>query len=221
MRRRPESTPQVPRSVALAIRSAWALVGVLGLVAVLMAVFYDQVVGSWAARHDGARQAFAQGGRLGLERAGFAPPSFLPVTVTMVVVAAMIVWVLAAFLRLGYRWGQLGLVGVTLACVYLSVALGLVLAPPPVFSVAAVASLLVEGVGLVCLWHRDTRAYVRGPWVGGPGYEPDPTTAAGPSGASGSSESSGHSGHSGHSGTQDPAAGGPGASDPGSEPRSA
>jgi hypothetical protein len=35
--------------------------------------------------------------------------------------------------------------------------------------VLAVASLLVEGVALAYLWHRDTRAHVRGPWTGGPG----------------------------------------------------
>ena len=40
-----------------------------------------------------------------------------------------------------------------------------------VFVVVAVVSLLVEGVTVVCLWHPDTRAYVRGPWVGGPGAD--------------------------------------------------
>ena len=75
------------------------------------------MVGAWADRHHvGAREAFAQGGRAELERAGFAPPSFLPVAATMLVVGAMLVWVLAVFLRLGYRWGQLGLSALMLAC---------------------------------------------------------------------------------------------------------
>jgi hypothetical protein len=157
--------------VHLAIRASWALVGVMVLAVALMAVFYDEVVGAWAQHHEGAREAFAQGGRVELERAGFAPPSFLPVGATMVVVCALIVWVLAVFLRHGYRWGQLGLFALVLSCVYASVALGFVLEPPAVFSVVAVVSLLVEGVAVVCLWHRDTRAHVRGPWAGGRGVD--------------------------------------------------
>jgi len=32
-------------------------------------------------------------------------------------------------------------------------------------------------VTLVCLWHPDTRAHVRGPWVGGPGVESEQPVA--------------------------------------------
>jgi hypothetical protein len=155
----------VPRSVHLAIRGTWTVVGVMAAAVVLMAVFHNDVVGAWADHHEGAREVFDQGGRAGLQRAGFAPPSFLPVAATMLVVGAMIVWVLVLFLRLGYRWGQLGLVAVMAGCAYVSVALGFVLAPPPVFVVTAAAALLVEGVTLVCLWHPDTLAHVRGPWT--------------------------------------------------------
>jgi hypothetical protein len=168
----PASTP-VPRSVELATRTAWALVGLLGLVAVLMAVFDDEVVGSWARHRDGAREAFDQGGRLGLERAGFAPPHFVPVAVTMLVVGALLVWVLSTFLRLGYRWGQLGLSALMVFGAYASIALGFVLGPPPVFVVVAVVTLLVEGMTLVCLWHPDTLAHVKGPWTGGSGVAAD------------------------------------------------
>jgi hypothetical protein len=156
---------RLPVSVALAIRAAWGLVAVVGLTMVLMAVFYDDVVGSWAGRHDGARQAFARGGREGLERAGFVAPAFLPVTATMLVVAAMLVWVLTVFFREGHRWGQLGLTGLVVLSVFASVVLGFVLDPPPVFVAVAVVSLLVEGVVLVCLWHPDTLGYLSGPWA--------------------------------------------------------
>jgi hypothetical protein len=160
----------------MAIRAAWSLVAVLGLVVVLMAVFDDDVVGAWANHHEGAHEAFEQGGRTGLEQAGFAPPQFLPVAITMLVVGAMIVWVLAAFLRLGYRWGQLGLFALMVGCAYASISLGFVLGPPPVFVVVSVAALLIDGITVVCLWHADTLAHVRGPWAASPGVGAGSTT---------------------------------------------
>ena len=159
---------RLPGSVALAIRGAWGLVVLIGLTVVLMALFYNSVIGSWARRHDGAREAFAQGGRLGLERANFVPPAFLPVAGTMLVVAAILVWVLTAFFREGHRWGQLGLTGLVLVAMFASIALGFLLRPPPVFALLAVLSLVVEGVVVVCLWHRDTLGHLAGPWVDGP-----------------------------------------------------
>ncbi len=163
----PPSTPPtpVPRSIELAIRATWGLVVVMALLVVLLWVFRDDVIGDWASEHEGAREVFDQGGREALERAGYAPPSFLPVAVTMLVVGAMLVWVLAAVLRLGWRWGQLGLFALLLVSAYITVALGFVLGPPPVFVAVAVVSLLVEGVAVVCLWHPDTRAFLAGPWA--------------------------------------------------------
>lgn len=157
----------LPGSVELAIRAAWGLIAVIALTVGLMAVFYDDVIGSWARRHEGAREAFAQGGRQGLERAGFVPPAFLPVAAAMLVVTAMLVWVLTVFFREGHRWGQLGLSGLVAVGVFASVVLGLLLDPPPVFVVVAVISLLVEGVLLVALWHPDTLRYLAGPWADG------------------------------------------------------
>ena len=86
----------------------------------------------------------------------------------MLVVAAILVWVLTAFFREGHRWGQLGLTGLVLVAMFASVALGFLLRPPPVFVLLAVLSLVVEGVVVVCLWHRDTLGHLAGPWVDGP-----------------------------------------------------
>jgi hypothetical protein len=130
-------------------------------------VFRDSVLGSWARRHEGARQAFAQGGRLGLERAGFVPPAFVPVGATMFVVTAMLVWVLTVFFREGHRWGQLGLSGLVLATVFASVVLGFVQHPPTVFVLVAVVSLVIETVTAVGLWHRDTLGFLSDTWLDG------------------------------------------------------
>ena len=188
---RQPSTALVPRSVELAIRATWGLVLVMGVLVVLLAVFRDDVVGAWASGHEGAREVFDEGGREALERAGYAPPSFLPVAVTMLVVGAMLVWVLTAMLRRGYRWGQLGLFTLMLFSAYVSIALGFVLAPPPVFVVLAVVALLVEGVVIVFLWHSDTREFLSGPWADGPD-EPSGTGggAVGADGSRGSADRS-------------------------------
>ncbi|HEX4686604.1 MAG TPA: hypothetical protein VH228_07470 [Nocardioides sp.] len=184
---RQPSTALVPRSVELAIRATWGLVLVMGVLVVLLAVFRDDVVGAWASGHEGAREVFDEGGREALERAGYAPPSFLPVAVTMLVVGAMLVWVLTAMLRRGYRWGQLGLFALMLFSAYVSIALGFVLAPPPVFVVLAVVALLVEGVVIVFLWHSDTREFLSGPWADGPDGPDEPSgTGGGAVGADGS-----------------------------------
>jgi hypothetical protein len=156
---------RLPASMTLAIRAAWGLVGVFALAVLAMAVFRTQVVGSWARRHEGAREAFAQGGREGLARAGIVPPAFLPVAATMLVVGAMLVWVLTSMFRDGHRWGQVGLTALAVVSAFVSVDLGLLVEPPAVFVVVSVLALLVEGVLLVALWHPDTRRYLAGPWV--------------------------------------------------------
>jgi hypothetical protein len=181
---RQAATSLVPRSAELAIRATWSLVAVIALLVVLLAIFSNEVVGAWASGHEGAREVFDQGGREALERAGYAPPSFLPVAVTMLVVAAMLVWVLTAMLRRGYRWGQLGLFALMLFAAYVSIALGFVLAPPPVFVVLAAVALLIEGVVIVFLWHPDTREFLAGPWAEAP-VEPSGNA----SGAGGSRDS--------------------------------
>lgn len=168
---------RLPGSVALAIRAAWGLVGVIAVTVVLLAVFRNDVVGSWARRHEGAREAFAEGGREGLAQANLHPPAFLPVGATMLVVFAMLVWVLTAFFREGHRWGQLGLTGLVAVCAFASIDFGFLLRPPAVFVVIAAVSLVVEGVVLVALWHRDTLRYLAGPWAD------DPVPGAVPEGA--------------------------------------
>lgn len=164
-----QTGPRLPPSVRLAIRSSWGLVGLVVVTIVLMALMRDAVLGSWARRHPLAREAFASGGRTGLERAQITPPGFLAVGITMLVVAAMLVWVLTAFLREGYRWAQLGLTALALAAVLASVILGLRLHPPVVFIVLAVVSLMLEAVWIFFLWHRDTLRYLASPWLDGPG----------------------------------------------------
>jgi hypothetical protein len=159
---------QLPGSVGLAIRAAWGLVAIIGVTVVLMAIFHNAVLASWARRHEGAREAFAHGGRAGLARAEIVPPAFLPVAATMFVVAAMLVWVLTVFFREGHRWWQLGLSGLVLAGIFASVVLGFTLHPPAVFVVVAVVSLGVEALIAVALWHRDTLAYLSAPWADGP-----------------------------------------------------
>jgi hypothetical protein len=190
--------------VELAIGASWALVLVMAVLVVVLAIFRDQVIGAWASGHEGAREVFDQGGREALQRAGYAPPSFLPVAFTMLVVGAMLVWVLAAMLRRGHRWGQLGLFALMLGAAYASIALGFVLAPPPVFVVVAVAALVVEGVVIALLWHPDTRGFLAGPWADAADESSgNGTGASGPAGAAGAAGAGGAAGSGGTGGPAD------------------
>ena len=157
-----------PESVRRAQLAAWALVAVGGLGVVLMAVFREAVIRSWADRHELARAAYDHGGLTELERSGIRVPAFLPVGWVMLGVVALLVWVLLVFFREGHRWAQLTLTGLAVFALMASLIVGFWLHPPVVFVVVALAAILCEGVLLVLLWHRDTLAWLRGPWIDGP-----------------------------------------------------
>jgi hypothetical protein len=86
-------------------------------------------------------------------------------------VVALLIWVLAAFLRSGYNWARVSL---TLTLVFLAVGTigGLRTGAPTVFTVLSVASFPLEAVAIYFLWHKDTSAYLRGTWVAEPDGDP-------------------------------------------------
>lgn len=139
-------------------RILWTHLGLalLGLVTTgLVVVLRQDLVVTWA---QGTR------GRLAAVEAGDVDaPAFVPVALVLFVVMVSLVWVLCAFVRLGYGWSRLVLTG---ALVFLAIAtIGAIrTAPPTTFVVLGLVSFVVEAVALGYLWHRDTTAWLRGSW---------------------------------------------------------
>lgn len=168
MGREPAGAATMPASVSAAVRAVWALVGVCAVTVVLMAIFSNAVLRSWADQQATAKAAFAQGGRQGLERAGITPPAFLPVAAVMFVVVLMLAWVFTAFLRQGHRWAQVSLTAVALLTLLSGFILGFRVNSPPVFVALAVLAIGIDAAMVWFLWHRDTRRFLSATWLDGP-----------------------------------------------------
>ena len=88
-------------------------------------------------------------------------PAFIPVALVLFVVVALLIWVLAAFLRGGYSWARIALT-VTLFFLAVGTIAGLRTGAPATFMVLSVASFPLEAAAAYFLWHKDTSAYLRG-----------------------------------------------------------
>jgi O-antigen/teichoic acid export membrane protein len=131
--------------VAGAIWLTAGAVGLAGLATLFTIVFKDELVDGWAA------------GRTG-DTGSVTPPAFVPVSVTMFFVVAMLTFVVVAFFRQGHGWARvmLSLIAVVLAAATLAV---LRTDPPMLFLGVAIVSLVVDVAAVAALWHKDTRAF--------------------------------------------------------------
>lgn len=142
---------QQPRSVTNAARALVALIVLTVITALLTLFLHDELVSSWAAgRADGGVDVQA--------------PEFTPVAIVLCIVFAALSGVLMMFVRDGHGWARLSLSALIVFVGFGSLAL-LRTDPPAVFLVIALASVVLDLALLVCLWHPDSRAYVRGAWL--------------------------------------------------------
>jgi hypothetical protein len=162
---------QQPASLTWASRALTAVVALGLLTTVLMVVLRDELIRSWAEGRRDLRRVLNTQGLDGVKNGEVHVPAFVPVAVVLFVVVALLIWVLAAFLRSGYNWARISL---TLTLVFLAVGTigGLRTGAPAVFAVLSVASFPLEAVAIYFLWHKDTSAYLRGTWVPAPHEEP-------------------------------------------------
>lgn len=155
---------QQPGSVTNAIRVLVGLVALSGVTALLTAVFRDDLVRSWADGNATAREILDQGGLVALDQSQLSPPAFVPVAIVLFVVFACLAGVLVMFFRDGHNWARVSLSALVVFTAIGSLA-GISSAPPILFQVLSVASILLDLVLLAFLWHRDTSTYLRGAWL--------------------------------------------------------
>jgi hypothetical protein len=141
---RDEAAPEMPASVRAAVWLLWCVVGLSGLTALLTVVLRDQLVDSW-------REGKA---------ADLTPPAFVPVAITLFVVLALLGWVLVVFFRTGHSWARWSMAAMVVFAGF-TAAIGLNRDLPMAFVLLTVVSLLVSAALLVCLFHRDTNAFLR------------------------------------------------------------
>jgi len=156
---------QWPSSMVNAQRALGALLALMGLGTVLTVLLEDSLIRAWAERNAGAREILDDGGMDALKASSISLPAFVPVVVVMFVVMLGLLGVLRVFLREGYEWARVSLVGVALL---VGIAAGLIAfreGPPAVFVVLCVVTLLVDLAFLAFLAHPDTTEFIRGAWL--------------------------------------------------------
>ncbi len=176
---------QQPGSVTNAIRVLGGLVALSGLTALLTVVLRDELVRSWADGHATAREIMARGGLEALDKSSITPPAFVPVAIVLFFVFAALAGVLVMFFRDGHNWARLSLSALVVFMGMASLA-ALRTGPPTPFLVLSAVSIVLDLALLVCLWHKDTTAYIQGAWLAS---HPESSDSSGSS-SSGSSGSS-------------------------------
>jgi hypothetical protein len=153
-----------PGSLTRAQQLLAALVALGAVITVLIVVLQDQLIRSWAEGRKDTRRVLHTRGLDAVKSGEVHVPQFIPVALTLFVVVALLIWVLAAFLRGGYGWARVAL---TLTLFFLAVGTigGLRTGAPATFTILAVASFPIEAAAAYFLWHKDTGAYLRGTWL--------------------------------------------------------
>jgi lysylphosphatidylglycerol synthetase-like protein (DUF2156 family) len=136
---------QHPTSVT---RATQLLLGLLlaGLVVtVLVVVFRDDLDEAWSAGHPAD--------------SAIKPLDFVPVAITLYVVVALLMLSLIPFFRNGANWARHSLAVMVLVIVLATVAV-VRTDPPTLFVVVSLASLVLDALILVYLWHPETSRYM-------------------------------------------------------------
>lgn len=135
-----------PTAVTAALWSLAALAALTLLTAVLAIVFHDELTKAWASGRPDA--------------ASVQTPAIAPVAVVMLVVVVVMVAVLMEFFRARHPWARTSLSAMLVLLTVATLAT-LRVGMPPLFVALAVASVALDVVALVTLWHRDTTAYLK------------------------------------------------------------
>jgi len=152
-----------PVSVTRAGQLLAALVALGAVVTLLIVVLRDQLIRAWAEGRPDTRKVLRTRGLDAVKDGDVHVPAFIPVALVLFVVVALLIWVLAAFLRGGYGWARVALT-VTLFFLAVGTIGGLRTGAPVTFMVLSVASFPIEAAAAYFLWHKDTSAFLRGRW---------------------------------------------------------
>ncbi|HVX53984.1 hypothetical protein [Nocardioides sp.] len=151
-----------PVELTRALRALAALVAVGGITVLLIVIFHDSLIRSWAEGNPATRHLLRTEGLAAVKAGTVRPPHFVAPALTMYVVIASLLWVLGAFLRNGFEWGR---IGITVLLVFTAVAsVGAVLTEPPALFVVCTFVAMAIGIGsLVLMWLPPVTRYIHPP----------------------------------------------------------
>jgi hypothetical protein len=151
-----------PVELTRALRALGALVAVGGVTVVLIVIFHDSLIRSWAEGNPATRHLLHTEGLAAVKAGTVRPPHFAVPAMTMYVVITGLLWVLGAFLRNGFEWGR---IGITALLVFTAVAsVGALLTEPPVLFVVCTIVAMAVGIGaLVLMWLPPVTRYIHPP----------------------------------------------------------
>jgi hypothetical protein len=138
--------------VTNAVRVQAVLVLVTGIGTAMVAVLRDDLLQLWAD---------SRGGLDAVEQSSIPPPAFVPVAVVSFIVYALLVWVLASLFGKGHRWARYALGATAVAFVFSMLVIYRAEPPALLLGLGAVAVVL-NGVLVWLLAHRDTAEFIRG-----------------------------------------------------------
>jgi len=137
---------QHPTSVTRAIQLLLGLVGLGLVVTVLVVVFREDLEDAWTAGHPAD--------------SAIKPLEFVPVVIVLYVVLALLVLTLIPLFRNGHNWARHSLAAMVVVIAVTTVAV-LRTDVPTLFVVVSVASLVLDALILLFLWHPETSRYLR------------------------------------------------------------
>jgi hypothetical protein len=151
-----------PVELTRALRALTALVVVGGLTVVLIVIFHDSLIRSWAEGNPATRHLLRTEGLDAVKAGTVRPPHFVAPALTMYVVMVSLLWVLGQFVRNGFEWGRIGITVLLLCTAVASV--GAILTEPPVLFTICTIIAMVVGVGaLVLMWLPPVTRYIHPP----------------------------------------------------------
>jgi hypothetical protein len=144
----------------MAIRMHALLIVLGGVTAGLTVVMNDALIRSWAMGRADMRRVLETQGLQAIKDGPVRPPAFVAPSITLFVVAALLIWMLLLFFANANGWARLALTALLFFAAVATIA-GIRTDPPGIFVVIMIASMVVEVVAVAFLWHHDTNRFLR------------------------------------------------------------
>ena len=151
-----------PATLTFALRALVALIVVSGITVVLICLFRESLIRSWAEGNVEARQILHTEGLDAVKHGSVRPPHFIAPSITLFFSVGGLLAVLAMFVRNGFEWAR---IGITVLLAFGTVATVAVLATglPLLFVICAVVAIVVGAAAVVPMWMPATTRYIHPP----------------------------------------------------------